>query len=141
MQDTIKQKVVRVEIGPDNYVEVHRMRWKAMRSFIKSLGALMAKAYGSAPKEGGPGVISLLLSRLPEVIEASEGLTVILIEGSTELAAAQFDDLEAIAAAKILKAVIDLNMDDETKNSFAGVGDSLRALMPAAESPPTTKTG
>ena len=132
---TIKQKTVLVQIEGGQSIEVRRMRWKSMREFLKKLAGAVSKIYGMVPAGDAPTILALLAGRLPEILAASDELSTLLVTGSTDLTAEALDNLDTVAAAAVIQAAIDLNLDEETKNSWAGIGRSVRALMPAETVP------
>ena len=137
---TIKQKTAIVELEAVNgqggrRIVVHRMNWRAQRDFLKKLAvavqALLA-ARAAAP-EREASLAQLVLSRLTELVAQSDELVNVLCLGSTGLSLDEFDALDSLAAAELLRLSLELNFDDELKNSFAGIVATLAGLMPAAE--------
>lgn len=140
MVDSIKQKKRSVAVE-GRTIEVRRMRWKAAREFLRKLGAAVAgliKGGGGTGSEGFSiaGVVSLL----PELIAQTDELATHLVINSTDLTAEQFDGLDALEAAEVLRTAVEINLDDEIKNSFAGIAERAAALMPAVKAAPAATT-
>lgn len=147
---TIKQKVIVIEIDTGR-IEVRRMSWKAAREFLKHLCDHLAKAqidFASlvTPKDASdvptarsmtPKIEDILLSNLNGIVQRADDLICEIVCGSTNLTPEQFGALDVAQAAAVLQASFELNLGDELKNSFAGIGRTLIALMPATK----TNTG
>jgi hypothetical protein len=144
--DTIKQKTAVIEIEGGPRIEVRRMRWKAAREFLRKLGAVVSKIFIDgrlATVTDGDGktplpLIEGLALQLPQIIEQSEELATLICTQSTGLTATELDNLDLLAGAEVLRVSLEVNLDDETKNSFAGIAERIKAAMPARKVP--TKT-
>jgi hypothetical protein len=144
--ETIKQKTVVLEIEGGPRIEVKRMRWKAAREFLRKLGAVVSKIFvdgrvaagAEATGHGMPelSVIERIAVQLPAIIEQSEELATLLCTQSTGLTAQELDNLDLLAGAEVLRTALEVNLDDETKNSFAGSAARIRGVMPARKEPP-----
>jgi hypothetical protein len=140
---TIKQKTTFIEIEGGKRIEVRRMRWRAMRDFLRKLGAIVATFKKSSPDEKLGAVI---FARLPELVEGSDELITLLCTESTGLSLDDFGNLDALSASAVLAAALEINCDDEIKNSLAGIAKSVAglipiqppALTPAPDKPTTT---
>lgn len=131
MQTTIKQKSLTLEFDATKVI-VRRMYWKAAKDFMK----LLAKHLGGLGTN-----LADILPRLPEVITSADELAAHLVVNSTDLTAAQFDQLDLAQAMAVIEAAIELNAGAELKNSFAGIAAALGGLMPAPAATTTTKVG
>lgn len=133
---SIKQKSVIVEVEADaegkgaRKITVRRMPWKYQRDFLKAF-AKAVQAILQGKKEGGLTIGQIVLDRLADIVGQSDELVTILCTGSTGLSLDEFDQLDGLVASEVLRQAIDVNFDEELKNSFAGIAVALAALMPA----------
>lgn len=151
MIDTIKQKTKTVNREEGAPIVVRRMRWKAARAVMKAIGRAAAElkqndqfgkdlAAAMSQSEGdllafGASCGSVVLSAAPVIINSSDSVVELLVTSTTDLDAAAFDDLDMHVAAEVISAAVELNFDEELKNSFGGLRRAAEALMPKA---PTT---
>jgi hypothetical protein len=147
---TIKQKTAVVEIEGGPRFELHRMRWKPTKEFLRKLAAVVTQLIregrlGQLSAADGTGKLSFLdalAAQIPAIIEQSEELVTLLVTQSTDLTPEKFDELDALAASELLSAALEVNCDQELKNSWAGIVAKVAALLPAptvaAEAPKTS---
>jgi hypothetical protein len=134
---TIKQKSVIVDVEGGKRIEVRRMRNKPMRDFSRKFAEVLTGALRGAPAEITIGRI--LIDKAAEIIAGADELITLLCTQSTDLSLDEFDNLDSLAASAVLDAALAVNFDDEIKNSWAGIGAKIAALMPAKHSG-TTKS-
>jgi hypothetical protein len=141
---TVKQKQAIVTVEPAESgaearrIIVHRMTWKAQRAFLRKLADVVTDILRVKKGEREVKLQDLFLGNLASLVASSDELISILCLGSTGMKLEEFDALESTVALEVLKVAMELNFDDETKNSFAGIRESLAALMPAE--PKTTSS-
>jgi hypothetical protein len=130
--DTIKQKTAVVEVEGGQRIEVRRMRWKPAREFLALFGRAYTDFIKAAMSAGlGENQKLAIVAQLPDLIAQSDVLSGYLITAATELTAEQLDALDALVASEVLRVALEINLDDEIKNSFAGIGAVITAMMPA----------
>ncbi len=137
--DTIKQRTAPFTLADGTAIVVRRMPWKAACAFIMKLGAHLSGIAGDyyatlrAQTAGtlAPDFIGAILPKLPDLIGNSEELAAYLIEHSTGLPRDQVDKLDLGDALAIIDLALGLNTGADLKNSCAGIGAKLAALMPA----------
>jgi hypothetical protein len=130
--DTIKQKTALVKFEGAPHIEVRRMRWKATRQFLKLFGNAYTDFIKGAMEGGLEENQKLaILAQLPNLIAQSEVLSTYLVTNATDLTAEQLDALDGLLATEVLRVALEINLDDEIKNSFAGIGAAIVAMMPA----------
>lgn len=125
--DTPKQRtlIVTTESGP---VTIRRMRSKPARKFLEKIATHIAALED----------LSAVINKLPELVLKVDELATELIVNSTDLNAEAIDEkLDIVEKLQVLEAAVKLNLGEDTKNSLAGIVDTVRALAPAM----TTKTG
>jgi len=127
---TIKQKSAFVEIEGGKRIEVRRMRWRSMRDFLRALAKVILSIYPAIPGVDRPGIAAAIFTKLPEVVSGSDELVTILCTASTDLSLDDFAELDALSACEILRASLEINCDDEIKNSLAGIAGAVAGLMP-----------
>lgn len=129
---TIKQKsgVVEIEGEGGRRIVVHRMPWKAQREFLKKF-AIAVQGILAARTAEAVDMMPAIMGRLPEIVSQSDELLNVLCLGSTGLTLDEFDGLDSLAATEVIRLSLEINFDDELKNSFAGIVGTLAALMPA----------
>ncbi len=142
--NTIKQKtaVVQIDGGPGaaaRSIEVHRMFWKPAKEFLRMLAEVYAGLANTiaGASDGRIEGLEAMLKQLPEIITQSDTLVTALVTRSTALTPEQLDQLDLLAASETIRTALEVNLDDELKNSFAGIVRTIAGLMPA-QKPPTT---
>lgn len=121
--DTIKQRRITVPTDGGDVV-VRRMRWKASREFMLAL-ASQIRAVGLI----GRVDLTVLLAKVEELIKSTERLVEMLVSSTTDLEPAQIDDLDLLELAQVIDVAIELNLGDDLKNCWTGIGRRIRALM------------
>lgn len=139
--DTIKQRIkgVPVTSGPNpRTVEVRRMVWKPAKEFFRALTrsyleflAAMGVAAHVTPET--------LVARLTAVIGNSEELITLLLTRASNLSTDEVDALEIGDVLRLIDTALEINLDEETKNSFAGIVAKVSAFLPARD-PKAPKT-
>ncbi len=129
---TIKQKSVIVDIEGGKRIEVRRMRWKGTRDFFRKFAEVIGALYKGASADATLG--KLLVEKAPELISGSDELVTLLCTQSTDLSLDELDNLDVLSASEVLRCSLELNLDDELKNSWAGIGARIAGLMPAKSS-------
>jgi hypothetical protein len=115
------------------------MRWKATRQFLKLFGNAYTDFIKGAMSSGLAENQKLaIVSQLPELIAQSDVLSAFLVTSATDLTAEQLDALDGLVASEVLRVALEVNLDDEIKNSFAGIGAAVAALMPAKKTQTST---
>ena len=146
--DTIKQRTLPVVIRDatgERTVKVRRLSWKAAKHFYAELAQIVATIF--APGAGAPGSDnsslvtrhSSLFAMLPSIVKESDTLVASLLTGTTDLTAAELDPLDYGDVLSLLAGALAVNLDDEIKNSCAGVVAQIRAFYAAA--PAETQPG
>jgi hypothetical protein len=137
--DTIKQKTALVKFEGAPHIEVRRMRWKATREFLKLFGRAYTGFIKGAMSAGlGENQKLAIIAQLPELIAQSDVLSAYLVTNATDLTAEQLDALDGLVASEVLRVALEINLDGEIKNSFAGIGAAIMAMMPAKNGPMTS---
>ena len=141
---SIKQKSKIVITSDGAEIEVSRMKWKAARSFLRMVAEQLSAMFkeGSlidalrkareAQSEGEAlNVISTLLDSLPAIITGGVDISSHLIRNCTALSPEQVDNLDMADALAVIGAAMELNADDDLKNSLAGIAVRVTAMLPA----------
>jgi hypothetical protein len=134
--NTIKQKSAFVEIDGGKRIEVRRLRWRAMRDFLRVLAKVVTAVYPSTPPAPGSSWGAALFSKIPELVAGSDELVTILCTGSTNLTAEEFADLDGLVACEVIRASLAVNCDEEIKNSLAGIVGAVSGLMTTSQPEP-----
>ena len=138
--ETIKQRSRAFALADNTGITIRRMAWKPACEFIKKLGAhlggiageFLAASRAQAPGTIAPDFVAAIVPKLSELVANSEELASHLIEHSTGMTREQVDALDLGDALEIINLALELNTGDDLKNSCAGIGAKLAALMPAA---------
>lgn len=138
---TIKQKIITIEIEGGSTITVRRMSWRDARDFLRclvdTLKGLSASGQLKQLMEAKTSDVptSQLLEQLGPVIESvisgSIDLVTMIARAATNLSAEEFDKLDSLSAAAVVTAAIEINADEELKNSLAGIAGAVARLMPA----------
>lgn len=137
---TIKQKSKIVILADGREIEVQRMTWKAGREFMRMLAAqiqilfkegqlidMLRKAQVEESKSFE--LISSILETLPNIIASSEEMLAHLTRNTVKMTPADFDQIDLHDALKCVEASIEINLDDELKNSFGSIVRNVARLM------------
>lgn len=135
--NTLKQKTVTVELEDGRRIEVRRMTWKAMRDFLRRLASLVTGMYVGAKADGAA---TPMMARLNEVVTNSDELIAFICTSTTKLTTDDLDQMDALAVMKILEAALNLNCDEDTKNSWAGIAGSVTSMLSAKGETTTPKS-
>ena len=151
--DTIKQRTQLVPIRDSTgyrTVTVRRLKWKNAKSFYANLATVVAKLFASRTSESRvassesvptePGALtpdpvtaeSGFFAKLPAIVRDSDALVNALLTGTTDFTAEQLNELDYGDVLALLEAALAVNLDDEIKNSCAGVAAKIRAFYAAA---------
>lgn len=138
--ETIKQRTVTLQMEGGSAITVRRLRWKAAKAFLRMLADTLGQLYkGGGLSLAEPGSApAAFADRIPELIAQSEELTQFLIQNSTDLNAEQIDALDALAASEVLRAALEVNLDEELKKCWAGIAAVVAGLMPGSKRSTTT---
>jgi hypothetical protein len=141
---SIKQKSKIIITTDGAEIEVSRMKWKAARSFLRmvaeQLGAMfkegslvdaLRKAKEAQTEGEALNVIGAILDSLPNIITGSLDISSHLMRSCTALTPEQIDNLDLPDALAVIAAALELNADDDLKNSLAGIAGRVVALLPA----------
>lgn len=143
MSATIKQRTCIVTIeseqpgGEPRKIIVHRMAWSAQRQLLKSLAVIIPKIL--APRvsagagESAPSLLAILAENLPAIVTSSNDLVSLLVIGSTGLSLEEFDKLDSLTAAEVIRQALAVNYDDELRTSIAAIVTKLAGLMAVPE--------
>lgn len=145
---SIKQRFGVVTIEPAEpggelrKIVVRRMPWSAQRALHRQIANIIRDAVSNrAPAEKTEDVRGVLTSaimlRLPEVVASSDEMLDTLILGSTEMKLDEFQRLDSLVALEVIRVSLEINFDEELKNSFAAIVNNLAGLMVA---PKTTSS-
>lgn len=133
---TIKQKSVFVELEDGTRVEVRRMKWKSLRDLLRKLGGaviafVQSQQVPTTADGAPPTVLTLSTESIQQILVQSDELVTHLCVNSSKFTIDEFDELDALSASRVVKAAIEVNMDDELKNCWAGIAQHVAGLMPA----------
>ena len=147
--ETIKQRSLSVIIHDatgDRSVRVRRLSWKAAKSFYADLARVFAQLFaaprskGDTPREPTPEAPqSSFLAKLPELILQSDTLVADLLTHTTALTAAEIDALDYGDVLSLIASALAVNLDEEIKNSCAGVVAQIRGFYAAAPAATATR--
>lgn len=146
---TIKQKSITITIEGGRSIVARRMCWSAHRAFLLELaktltGALMDKKMGEAyeafTSEEVTGINRVLkaIEAVPSLVLLSDGLIQFLITEATDIKYDEFIALDGLVALETISCALECNVDEELKNSFAGILKILTRLKEPAPSQQTS---
>lgn len=131
--DTIKQrsKVVPTAAGE---ITVRRMFNKPARAFINAFAQHLAERVDLlSPNANGTMALDLnsLFAHLPKIVLSAESLADQLITASTDVETGGdlLEKADLTDWLNVLAAAIELNLGEDLKNSFAGIGKALAPLL------------
>jgi hypothetical protein len=122
---TIKQrsKSVRIGIEGERTIEVRRLTWKPASEFIKQIVGVVA-AFMAAGNSGDAA-----FKQIATIVVGSDDLIRVLLTGATELKPEDIDALDYGDVLRLIDAAIEINLDEETKNSSAGIVEKVKAFV------------
>lgn len=155
MSDTIKQRSRTVSIRDatgTRSIHARRMRWKAAKTFYADLAKVVAALFTprsnssefkvpsseSGPTRNPEPGTQNFWSLLPSIVQESDQLVAQLLTNTTDLSADELDSLDYGDVLALLEAALEVNLDDEIKNSCAGVVARIRAFYAATPAQPKT---
>lgn len=139
--DTIKTKSKTVNLSDDSRVKVKRMRWKGMRKFLRTASAAVSEvSIADMFTVTGEMTMAGLFKNLPKLIASSDDLMRLVVENSTDVPMDQFDDFDVQDACLVIEAAIDVNFDEDLKNSLGSVVNKVKGLWATPEQPSDTQT-
>jgi|JFJP01.2.fsa_nt_gi hypothetical protein len=141
---SLKTRSKLVRLGDCTEVEVRTMRLLPARAFIAMLvaqfiatmkeGGLLEslqKFRDNQTEEGGLSLLTSLADALPSIITGSLDMSSHLLRNATELTPKQIDELYIDDALLLLNAALELNVNEELKNSLAGIVRQALVLISA----------
>jgi hypothetical protein len=143
--DTIKQRSKDVTIlstTGERVIRVRRLTWKPASVFIKEVIGVASALWGnSAPKPektddkqaDQPSAAASFYSKLPGVVAQSEELITTLVTNTTEISATELATLDWGDVLALVNAGLEINLDDEIKNSLTGILSKIEALLGEAK--------
>lgn len=144
---TIKQRTTPVAITTatgERTITVRRLAWKPAKEFFRELTKVLAALWGDRADDAAAKKSFFAL--LPQLVLDSEQLITLLLTGSTDLKPEELDQLDWGDVIALVHGALEVNADDEIKNSFAGVMGKLVGFVastktkPGAVSTPTSST-
>lgn len=124
---TITQRTQNVVVHTgesEKTVNVRRLPWKASSAFIDGIGKLITEVINKEELS-----VADILAKLPSVLPKSQELVMLLITNCTPLGPDEINEMDACDVLELVKVAVEINLDDKTKNSFAGITDFVRAFM------------
>jgi len=134
--DSISQRTVDVETTFGR-ITVRRLPWKKTLLFLKTLAGnftlvqdLLRSARGAAdePSADKLNLVALLLPKLPDVVLGVEGLADLLLQHAAGIERERIESLDTVDALRLIEAALEVNLDDDLKNSCAGIAGRLGVM-------------
>jgi hypothetical protein len=126
---TITQRTKNVEVyvgDAPKIIIVRRMSWKAATDFIKALGDFLRDIFAIGDEQNPKA--ANLFEKIPGYIVQSDEMVIHLLTHATQMTPDEIGQIDASDVLLLVNAAIEINLDEKTKNSYAGIVALVRGF-------------